>query len=326
VKVLLLTNMYPSPSQPAFGTFVYDQVEAVRRAGVEIDLLFINGRASKLSYLTAFPRLWWRLLRKRYDVIHAHYVLAGVVARAQWRVPVVLTHHGAELLGHPRWQALLCRAVNPYFDEVIYVAERMRRHLADDDGWVIPCGVDFERFKPEPRDEARAKLGLPRERRLVLWAGESWRPEKQFALTQQAVELARRELPDLELVLLSGRPHEVVPTFMNACDALILTSRLEGSPMVVKEAMACNLPIVSVPVGDVEETIGLTPGCRISSHDPHDLAAGLVEVLRSPTRTDGRARIEHVRHDRIAGRVVEVLRRAARSKGSARQHAERSIG
>ena len=155
-KVLIVTNMYPSPEMPSFGTFVHDQVEALRAAGVELEVFFFNGRKNKLSYLTAFPRFWWHLLRHRYDLIHAHYVLAGVVARAQWGHRLVLTHHGGEALGHQPFQARLCRWLTPLCDETIHVTEEIRRAIGDDDGWVIPCGVDLDSFKPLPHDEARA--------------------------------------------------------------------------------------------------------------------------------------------------------------------------
>jgi glycosyltransferase involved in cell wall biosynthesis len=314
VKVLVVTNMYPTPEMPAYGTFVHDQVEALRQAGAEVDVFFFNGRKSTWNYLWAFPRYWRLLWGRRYDVIHAHYVLAGVVARAQWGHRVVLTHHGPEVLGQPRWQGPLCKLVTPLFDEVIHVTEEVRRTLRDEDGWVIPCGVDLDRFAPRPRDEARRELGLPLDQRLVLFAGDYWRPEKRFDLVERAMVLVRRELPDAELVLLTNRPHDLVPAYMNACDALVLTSDLEGSPMVIKEAMACNLPIVSVRVGDVPEIIGETPGCALAERDPADIAAQLVQVLREPRRTDGRRRIEHLRHDRIAQRVLEVYARAVQPR------------
>ena len=128
--------------------------------------------------------------------------------------------------------------------------------------------------------------------------------------------LVQREMPDAELVLLTKKPHDVVPIYMSACDVLVLTSALEGSPMVIKEAMACNLPIVSVTVGDVTEVIGDTPGCTIVEREPTAIAAKLVEALRTPRRTDGRTRIDHLRHDRIASRIVEVYSHAvAQTKG-----------
>lgn len=321
MRVLVVTNMYPSRALPSFGTFVYDQVQALRALGVEVDVLAFNGRESKWHYLWAFPRLWHALLCGRYDLIHAHYVLAGIVARMQWGHRLVLTHHGPEVLGQPRWQGPLCKLLTPLCNEVIHVTEEVRRTLRDDDGWVIPCGVDLDAFTPVPRDEARVSLGLPVDKRLILFAGDYWRPEKRFDLVEAALPLVQRELPDAELVLLTKQPHDVVPLYMSACDALVLASALEGSPMVVKEAMAANLPVVSVRVGDVPEVIGDTPGCALAERDPTDIAAKLVAVLREPRRTDGRSRIAHLRHDRIAQRVREVYRHALRPRRRTKSNA-----
>lgn len=321
MRVLVVTNMYPSEALPSFGTFVHDQVIALRAAGVEVDVLSFNGRESKWKYLSAFPRYWRTLRRKRYDLVHAHYILAGVVARAQWGHKVVLTHHGPEVLGQPAWQGPLCKTMTPLFDEVIHVTEEVRQRLRDEDGWVIPCGVDIDAFTPIDRDEARAQTGLPPGKPLVLFAGDYWRPEKRFDLVEAAMALVQRELPDAELVLLTGKPHDVVPGYMSACDVLVLTSALEGSPMVIKESMACNLPIVSVVVGDVAEVIGDTPGCAIVEREPAAIAAKLVEALREPRRTDGRTRIDHLRHDRIAQRILAVYTHALASTKGLPRHA-----
>lgn len=314
MRVLIVTNMYPTPEMPSFGTFVHDQVAALRASGIECDVFFFNGRASRWNYLRAFPRFWRQLRRGRYDLIHAHYVLAGIVARAQWGHRVVLTHHGGEVLGQPRWQAPLCRLLTPLCDETIVVTEELRRALYADDAWVIPCGVDLDRFTPRPRADARAALGLPHDKPLVLFAGEYWRPEKRFALVEAAMALVQRELPAAELILLTGKPHHVVPDHMSACDALVLTSRVEGSPMVIKEAMASNLPIVSVRVGDVPEIIGGTPGCALAASDAADVAAKLIAVLRERRRTNGRERIAHLRHDQVARRVRTVYERAIEAR------------
>ena len=321
MRVLVVTNMYPSEALPSFGTFVHDQVMALREAGVEVDVLSFNGRESKWKYLTAFPRYWRALRQGRYDLVHAHYILAGVVARAQWGHKVVLTHHGPEVLGQPAWQGPLCQIMTPLFDEVIHVTEEVRQRLRDEDGWVIPCGVDVDAFEPMERDEARQRIGLPPRKPLVLFAGDYWRPEKRYDLVEAAMEIVQRELPEAELVLLTKKPHDVVPSYMSACDVLILTSALEGSPMVVKEAMACNLPIVSVAVGDVPEVIGETPGCAVVVRDPAAIATRLVKVLREPRRTDGRTRIDHLRHDRIARRILEVYNHALASREGLPRHA-----
>jgi glycosyltransferase involved in cell wall biosynthesis len=250
--------------------------------------------------------------------VHAHYVLTGVITRLQWGTPVVLTHHGPEVIGFPRWQTVLAKLITPFFDQVIYRTEEMRRALADRDGWIIPAGIDLERFAPIPRDEARARLGLPLDGPLVLWAGEFWRPEKCFGMAQAAVDQVREQLPDVDMVLLSKKPQEIVPLYMSACDALVLTSSHEGSPNVIKEAMACNLPIVSVRVGDVPEMIAGADACALAERDPADIARKLIAVLTPPRRSNGRTRMGGLTHERITERIMSVYRAAVAGRRATR--------
>lgn len=306
IRVLVVTNMYPQPDRPAFGTFVRDQVEALR-AYVQVDVLFIDGRKSRWNYLWGLLRFWCRLIANRYDVIHAHYVFSGIIARLQPFVPVVVTYHGSELGVSPtHWLSRLSCGVHRFFERVIVVSPLMRERLIGTNVRVIPCGVDLDVFKPIPRFEARHRLNLAPDKPLVLWAGEHWQPVKRFYMVEQAVEHVKRALPDAELVLVSGQPHSIVPLYMNACDALVLTSSHEGSPMVVKEAMACNLPVVSVDVGDAAAVIGGTEHCYIVEPTPEAVAEKLYVVLATQPRTRGREHIAHLSADAIIKQIVEI--------------------
>jgi teichuronic acid biosynthesis glycosyltransferase TuaC len=313
MKVLIVTNMYPNPKQPAFGTFVKDQAKDLRQAGVEVDVLFFNGRQSKLNYLKGALRLWQQLLKKDYDIIHAHYALSGMVARLQWKHPVVVTYHGVEVLAEHSapWLTWLSRKVAPLFDRVIVVAQA-EKDILEGAGVdpskvvVIPCAVDISEFESIPLPEARARLELPVDKPLVLWAGEHWRRQKRFELVEESMALLKKDCPDAELVLVSGQPHEVIPVYMSACDVLLLTSRFEGSPMVIKEAMACNLPIVSTRVGDVPEVISGVEGCYLVEPDAREIADRLLQVIQWGKRTDGREHVQYLKSDLITQRVIDV--------------------
>jgi len=307
MRVLVVTNMYPTADKPAFGTFVRDQVESLRAIGVDVDVFFMDGKASRLNYARGFADLRPRLRRHApYDLIHAHYVFSGLVAISQRRLPVVLTHHGIEVvLG---WQGHLCRWITPRVDAVIVTSRGVKRALGDEDAVVIPCGVDMARFAPMPQAEARARLGLPSDAKLVLFAGEP-RPEKRLEIIQAAVGLLAAEDSRVQLVVASNRPHEEMPLYMNACDALALASDFEGSPMVIKEAMACNLPIVSVDVGDVAEIMGGTEGCYLCERTPEDMAAKLRLALARGDRTDGRRRVVHLSLEATARQILAVYER-----------------
>ena len=312
MKVMVVTNMYPSEGMPYHGTFVKTQVESLRREGVHVDVFFVDGVKNTLNYLWAFPRLWARLLTHRYDLIHAHYVFSGIIARAQLIDPVVLTHHGSQVFDG--WQAPICRMITPFMDRAVVVSPEMKEKMGNNTVEVIPCGIDFDLFKPIPKDQAREELNLPQDKKLVLWAGEYWRPIKRFDIVQKSVELLQKRDPDAELVLVGKKPLHEVPKYMSACDVLLLVSDGEGSPMVIKEAMACNLPIVSVPAGDVPEVIGGTEGCYLCSQDPQDVADKLELVLKWGKRTDGREKIGHMEIGAISRSIISLYQEMLEQK------------
>ena len=311
MKVLVLTNMYPSAEKPASGTFVQEQVEALRKEGVDIDVFLVDGAEHKINYLWGIFRLWGWLLTHRYDLIHAHYVFSGLIARTQFLYPVVLTHHGPEFW---TWQFIPCKIITPLVNKVILVSPEMDERLQYKKAIIIPCGINFDLFRPMPKDEVREKLNLPRDKKLILWAGHYQRPEKRFDIVKEAVAIAQKKDPSIEFILVSNQPHDVIPMYMNACDALLLVSDAEGSPMVVKEAMACNLPVVSVPVGDVAEVIGGTDGCYLCTQDPADVAEKLVLALSQPKRTNGRENIRHLEQGAIARRIKDIYQEVLKKK------------
>ena len=305
IKVLAVTNMYPYENNPYYGIFVKEQLELLGEFGVEIDLLFINGKKTKLNYFKGLFQILHKVRKKKYDLLHAHYVFCGLLARFQFRCPIVLTHHGIEVLRG--YQSVLSRLISPLVEKVIVRSKEMRDKLGIDDASIIPAGIDLEMFKPMPKSLAREKLNLPLEKKLVLFAGDP-RPEKRLDIIRKSVSLLKKKDDLIDLVIVSNQPHFMVPTYMNACDVLVLVSKAEGSPNVIKEAMACNLPIVSTDVGDVTEIIDSTEGCYICDGDPEGVAAQLMNALRLNKRTDGRKRILSLSMDsrEIAKKIVRI--------------------
>jgi len=302
-SVLVVTNMYPTAQDPAFGTFVRDEVEALRTLGAHMEVLLLNGKVSRWNYVWGLFQLWRRLRKYHYDVVHAHYVLAGLIGRMQRRVPLVVTFHGAEVaIG---WAATISRWLRDRCDAIIVTSHRVREDLGAPGAEVIAPGVDFSLFRPEKPVEARKRLGLPQDGELILFAGRmDW--DKRLEDVQQAVSLLRAKRPSAELVILSGQPHEVVPAYMNACDALLLISTYEGSPMVIKEALACNLPVVSSDVGDVAEMIRHADGCALCDGSPEDAALKLDAILGRGRLQRGREAAAHVSLGQSALQVLQV--------------------
>lgn len=315
-KILLVTNMWPSEASPGFGGFVKDQAESLRALGVQYDVLFINGRESRWNYLGGIPELRRRLRERRYDLIHAHFGLSGCVARFQAQAPLVVTFHGDDVLGRfnrggnialvGRFFQISSWALARAAKAVIVPAEEMKLKLRLPGAHVIPCGVDLDLFRPMERDEARRQLGLSLEKRYVLFPYDPAIAGKGFPLADEAVRRAAKEIPGLEMLCVRGRSHSEMPLFMNAADVFILTSFSEGSPVAVKEAMAVNLPVVSVDVGDVKAMMADVPGCRLARRDAAEIAAGIAAVCRSGERARSREAIEPFSLENIARHVLKV--------------------
>jgi glycosyltransferase involved in cell wall biosynthesis len=288
IKVLAVINMYPYENNPYYGIFVKEQLEILEEFGIEIDIMFVNGKKNKLNYLKGIFHLFKRVRSKNYDLIHAHYVFSGILARFQFKYPIVLTHHGIEVLHG--YQSVLSRIISPMVDRVIVRSEEMKDKLKIKNAYIIPAGIDFDRFKPLSKEKCRTELNLSLNKKLVLFAG-AIRPEKRYDLVQRAVSILQINNSGIELVTACDQPHSIVPIYMNACDVLVLVSTAEGSPNVVKEAMACNLPIVATNVGDVAEVIGDTAGCYICDRNSESIAYKIDRALNLGKRTNGRKRI-----------------------------------
>ncbi|MFN0152525.1 MAG: glycosyltransferase [bacterium] len=318
MKVLALTNMYPTAAVPHYGIFVRGTLDAIRHADPEIaiDLLFVNGRASKLAYAAA-PLRVLRASDAGYDLIHTHYgLLAG--AGALFRGPRLITFYGSdvEMPAQFRW----AKPFVPRYEGVVVMNERMRERVARPDALILPPGIDLERFAPLDRAEARRRLGLDAGARYVLFPSSPDRRVKRYDLFCAVVEHAARARAGVAPLILGtpGRDDADLPWVYAAADVLLLTSDSEGSPTVVKEALATNLPVVSVDVGDVRTLLGDSrPAHVVASREPAALAAAVVEVLDAGVRSDGRAHAAHLSIDATARAYAALYRRLAGARAAA---------
>jgi glycosyltransferase involved in cell wall biosynthesis len=190
----------------------------------------------------------------------------------------------------------------------------LKRRLKIETAQVIPNGVDLNLFQPADQAEARRSLGLSPQKKFVLFPYDPQRPEKRFDLVEAAVAEARKAVPDLEILPVFGVPQRRMPLYMNAADVLVLASLSEGSPNVVKEAMATNLPVVTVDVGDTAEMIGQTEGCYVVPREAGEIAAKIAEVCRRGKRTQGRERMSRLSIENVARQVVEVYSSVVRRR------------
>ena len=316
MKILIVTAMYPTPERPAFGTFVKEQVDSLKRAGVEIDVLVSSDGGGIKGYLEAVRALRRTLREKPYDIVHAHYGLTGMVARMQARCPLVITFHGSDLLGGvgSHYQYTLLGTITTIISKLaglvatqrIVVARLLESKLWLRSAVIIPMGVDLSLFKPMPPPKAREQLGLDSGKRRVLFVAHPRNHTKRFDIAEAAVHLLQDDHPGVELLPVYDTPHHQIPLYMNACDVLVLTSMHEASPCVIKEAMACNLPIVSVNVGDVAERIDGVTDSYLCERTAQDVAAKLRLALQHSRRTNGREKIASLSLSNVAQKVITI--------------------
>jgi teichuronic acid biosynthesis glycosyltransferase TuaC len=300
--------MYPSEHRPWWGIFVRDQIEDIRRLGIDVELLAFHGWQSRRTYVRAVGDVRKSVAGGRVDLVHAHYGLTGAVALTQRRVPIVTTFHGSDCSGDARWQAavswLVARCSTPIF---------VSRHLAEGVGIgsaaVVPTAVDTELFRPSDRAAARQALGWSQDAKYALLPGSRADPPKRADLFDAAVAHAGASIPDLHGVSLDRLTREEVVHAMNAADATVMTSDNEGSPVAVKESLACCTPVVSVPVGDVPTLLADLPGCSIVPRDPRDLGDALAASIQANRSPELRLRAERYSRPQIAKQVVDVYRR-----------------
>ncbi len=317
MRVLMVTAGWPTPGQAQTTHFIKRQAESLQAAGVDVEVFHFRGGQKLRNYVTAWAAVQSRLAAGRYDLVHAQFGQSGVLALPK-RLPLIVTLRGDDLQGiiddataritvKGRVLKWLSRWVASRADAVIVVSDHMRAFLDPAvRAHVIPSGLDLSSFRVMPRAEARRYLGLSQEKRLVLFGGNPACARKRYALAQAAVERLNRSLP-VELIVAWGVRHADMPYYMNACDALVFTSMQEGSPNVVKEALACNLPVVSVDVGDVKSRLqGVSASEVCVDERPETIAAALERVVRTAQRSNGRDTVAQLDEALITAKVMGV--------------------
>lgn len=284
--------------------FFEDEIRSLERIGVSCTVVSVPGSEGRtpVEYARFQGGILRRTIGSEYDLIHAHYGLIGPSALAQPRRPVVITLWGSEL--HTSYRPLI-EAAAARADAVIVVSERIAEMLGRP-CHVIPHGIDTDLFRPMPTDEAKVEVGWDPDVRHVIFPYDPERTLKNFPLAESVIETVDADLDaGVELHAVHGIPHERFPVYLNASDALLLTSDHEGSPNALKEALACNLPVVAVDVGDVPERVAGVRNCHVCVTE-RELARRLAEVLQSGERADARDRIQELSLERTGQKIRAV--------------------
>jgi glycosyltransferase involved in cell wall biosynthesis len=303
VRALVVTNMWPTDAAPQRGIFVRDQVEALRRRG-DVDVEVFAFPSGPRALLRAMATIRRRTRGVPFDVVHAHFGLAALPALAALRGPVVVTLHGNDLF--VRRSNVVTRAALPLTALPAAVSRAFSANLPGAGTTrrvaVLPVGIALDRFRPIPRAEARAHLGLDPAGPYLLFPHDPARPLKRF---DRAQELAG----DVRLLTMGGVAPDEVPYWINAANAVLVPSQDEGFGLSVIEALACGVPAFGTPVGIHPVALGGVDGAFCEEWDVARWRAALQPVLDDPDpRVDGRDRAALFSADRMADRVVEAWR------------------
>jgi teichuronic acid biosynthesis glycosyltransferase TuaC len=301
MRALIVTSMWPSPAAPARGSFVRDQVEALRALdGVDVEVFAFPPK----GYAHAARELRRRFRDERFDVVHAHFGLTAWPALAVRHAPRVVTLHGTDLR-HPRSRRITAAAL-PRYDLVAAVSPELAREVPGAGGRrrvaVLPCGVALDRFRPMPRVEARERLGLDPAGRYLLFPSDPARAAKRPDRARELAEATRAQLLSLGRV----DPSQV-PSFVNAADAVVVPSEHEGFGLAVLEALACDVPVLATPVGNHPAALDGIAGTLCAPYDRDAWSAALqLHLAASDSRVEGRDRAALWSAERMARRVLEA--------------------
>ena len=323
MKILIVGNNKPGH----FAPFVEEQARALQLQGCEVVFFGVQGKGL-MGYLRCLPALKRAIKQHQPDLIHAHYGLSGLLANLQRRVPVVTTYHGSDI-NKPnilRFSKIaMCLSVHNIFvsqrnvtlalSPNSLITYRLKKRYT-----LLPCGVNLplpwcelqthwvEQLTLNQWAQEKLNAGVKH----VLFAGAFNNAVKDPELAKAAIHELANEGVKVELIELKGYNRDQVNALMYNCDTLLMTSKTEGSPQVIKEAMACGCPIVSVDVGDVAERVSGVEGCYVvSSREPAAIAEALQQALDFPGKTNGRQRIIEMglRNEQVAERLMAIYER-----------------
>jgi glycosyltransferase involved in cell wall biosynthesis len=274
--------------------FFEQQVEALEARGVSCTTVSVPDADGTAATLDAYRRFYQRVLREgvgSYDLVHANYGLVGPLALAQPTRPVVLTLWGSEVLGESACLSAVSTAAARASDAVVLPSAPISEAF-DVPHEVVPFPVDTETFRPMPRSTARAEVDWGTDAKVVLFPYHPDRDVKNYPRAERVVSAVDDRLDEpVELRWICDVPHEDVPLYMNASDAVLVTSDHESGPMVVKEAAACNVPVVSTAVGFAPAALDGVSRSHVCESDG-ELADALATVLEADERSDGRSMLE----------------------------------
>lgn len=311
MKVLHITNNYPTATYPIFGIFVKEQICSLSDHNIQCDVFFINGREKgKLEYLKAISRLRKYLSKNQFDIIHCHHVLSAICLilsgyAKENKTIVSFQNDPVNELGQ-----IFFKFIKKYAKAIIL---KNNSPLIDNKNvYYLPNGVNTNFFKQSDKKEAYIKLNLDLSKKYILFVSSNFiRKQKRYDRFQTTISILKEKHHNLEELSLINTRRELIPFYFNAADIHLLTSDFEGSPNSVKEAMACNTSVVSTDVGNVKELLENVKGSFVSSSNDTKELARLVEIALNSKERNGREKIIQLELDidSVAKKLIDIYKK-----------------
>lgn len=317
-RVLVISNHFEAKrSSPYAGIFVDRQIASLRQAGVRVSTFDIGSSHSPIHIFCKWLELRRYVRQVAPDLVHGQYgTIVGLLTSFAGR-PAVISFCGGDLqAGHT---AHILRVYTGIFlsnlavlraRKLICKSERLREAMwwRRNEAVVIPNGVDLDIFSPGSREVARQQLAWDPESQIVLFIAGRDPGVKGLGLAQESMKVVRTRLPKAKLCVISDEQPDVMPMYYRAADVLLSASKAEGSSNAIKEALACNLPVVSTPVGDVPERLAGVYPSSIVPPDANQMADAVTKILTTKQRCNGREHVMHLGLEQVAQRVIAVYR------------------
>ncbi len=305
LKVLFV---YSSQGIFARKHLVTTQGTSLEKIGVRVEYYDISGKGV-LTYARHIAPLRRYVKERNFDIVHAQFGYSGFTCAFAGSKPLVVSLMGTDYRLEKATSLLTRVFARSFWDFTIVKSQKMYNNLKIKKSKVVPNGIDFARFNTIDREIARRQVGFHASAH-ILWVSDPKKKEKNFDLAREALGHIKTE--DVELTVVNNVELDQVPFYYYAADVLLVTSKWEGSPNVVKEAMACSLPIVSTDVGDVIDITKDVDGCFITESDPESVAQAVDTALMFGKRTNGREKVKYLDVTYISERLLDIYRNVLR--------------
>lgn len=313
MKVLHITPNYPTPEYPIFGIFVKEQIESLRKLGIECEVMYLDGKGRGFrEYICYVPRLWWKVAHGHYDILHCHHALALIILMITgWPFfkKVVLSYQNDP---EKEWGGLVFKIFYPFVSK--FIVKNRSDYLRYSKVTYLPNGVNPDLFHPMDKMKCRLLLGLNPNKHYVLYmdSNKGVRTQKRKDRFDEVIRILNDDYGyhgKIECIALRNTPREKIPLYMNAIDLHLITSDYEGSPNSVKECICCNTPVVSTDVGNVKEMIGDIEGAYVTrTFEARELAECVNLVLSFKKSFEGREKFlsKGYKMERVAQEIGNI--------------------